>query len=428
MAHTLDCRLVPQNCDRNCAPAVQHCHWAPRLQRHLRPCPGPLLLPPPPFAPPHPLIPSPPDLMDLLRTCYGAVVDLLGGVWMYHEPGAPVCNWHTECYWYFGASLLFSTLVFVWETYLSLRQHAKFSLPDPPQKLLDIVATIDAENAQRKAPAAPEASGAEGGSPDAPTELLPEIRKKFSSSQVRGCRWCRGGRGVLVPFSWVARAADLHSVWMCKKTGSKCVFCSVTMRFFGQNGSKWVSNPFFDQNGQQIRSFDRNGPQIIFLSKASPKSNFWSKCVPNPFSRQHWSEIRLLATTGPNRTVVESNVCREPPPTRGGPPPFVHPPLLVMPNMFPVQPRAATTASARKPVDKQQGSYRAATVQEIAQMQSVGWVIAYTEGSAKTVRGGGGAGYGVFFEDRSSRNHAAHVSEGERRGGAAGARGNDYWW
>ena len=39
----------------------------------------------------------------------------------------------------------------------------------------------------------------------------------------------------------------------------------------------------------------------------------------------------------------------------------------------------------------------------------------YTDGSAKIVRGWVQAGYGVFLEDDSPRNHAAHVPEEERQ-------------
>ena len=91
----------------------------------------------------------------------------------------------------------------------------------------------------------------------------------------------------------------------------------------------------------------------------------------------------------------------------------------VMPSMFPLQLWAAITSTARKPVDRQQakeakwGSYWDATVREIAQMESVGWVPASTRDSAKTVGGGGQAGYGVFFEDASLRNHRLMCTRGE---------------
>ena len=39
----------------------------------------------------------------------------------------------------------------------------------------------------------------------------------------------------------------------------------------------------------------------------------------------------------------------------------------------------------------------------------------YTDGSAKTVRGWAQAGYGMFFEEGSLRNYAAHVPKGERQ-------------
>ena len=46
-------------------------------------------------------------------------------------------------------------------------------------------------------------------------------------------------------------------------------------------------------------------------------------------------------------------------------------------------------------------------------MESAGWVLAYTDGSAKTMRGRAQAGYGMSFADDSPRNHAAHVPEEE---------------
>ena len=78
-----------------------------------------------------------------------------------------------------------------------------------------------------------------------------------------------------------------------------------------------------------------------------------------------------------------------------------------MPNMFPVKPRTATSASAKKRMDKQQA--------EEAKGGFMGWVTAYMDGSAKMVWGWAQAGYRVFYADGSSRNYAAHVPEGERQ-------------
>ena len=89
--------------------------------------------------------------------------------------------------------------------------------------------------------------------------------------------------------------------------------------------------------------------------------------------------------------------------------------------MFPVPAQTASTAHAAKPVNKQQakeekwGGYRDAHVQEIARMELQGWVVAYADGSAKTVQGWAPAGYGVYYAASSTRNFAASVPESERQ-------------
>ena len=57
--------------------------------------------------------------------------------------------------------------------------------------------------------------------------------------------------------------------------------------------------------------------------------------------------------------------------------------------MFKAEPAKPTTAQPAKPIDKQAdkevkwGSCRDATVKEVTELVSKGWVEAYTDGSAK---------------------------------------------
>ena len=91
-----------------------------------------------------------------------------------------------------------------------------------------------------------------------------------------------------------------------------------------------------------------------------------------------------------------------------------------MPNMFPVLAQPATTAQAVKPVNKLQakedkwGKYTDEVVGQIAQLEAQGWVVVYTDGSAKTVRGWERAGYGAYYAAKSSRNFVAPVPETEQ--------------
>ena len=63
-------------------------------------------------------------------------------------------------------------------------------------------------------------------------------------------------------------------------------------------------------------------------------------------------------------------------------------------------------------------------MEELGQLAADGWVVAYTDGSAKRVRGWMQAGYGVWYGHNAPRNTAAHVpahkrqsiSKGELRG------------
>ena len=53
-------------------------------------------------------------------------------------------------------------------------------------------------------------------------------------------------------------------------------------------------------------------------------------------------------------------------------------------------------------------------------MESHRWLVAYTDGSAKTVQGWAQAGYGVYYAASSTRNFAALLPEAERQGVGSG--------
>ena len=90
--------------------------------------------------------------------------------------------------------------------------------------------------------------------------------------------------------------------------------------------------------------------------------------------------------------------------------------------MFHRAPRAPTTAklpSARphplKLKEEKWGSHKQSLLAELEKMSGEGWVVVYTDGSAKRVRGWMQAGYGVWFGDNNSRNFRAHVPAHERQ-------------
>ena len=68
-----------------------------------------------------------------------------------------------------------------------------------------------------------------------------------------------------------------------------------------------------------------------------------------------------------------------------------------------------------KEKEEKWGKYRDAEVQRLQALAADGWTVAYSDGSAKTVRGWAQAGYGVWYARGSSRNCAAHVPVGERQ-------------
>lgn len=104
-------------------------------------------------------------------------VELISGQAMYRQSGATACDWHTSCYMYFGGSLLFGWVMYLWETYLDLRQHRNFSIKAIPPLLRDTVGHIDQQalqaqsNLQPPAPSHPELSP-----PPSPPILMPYLQ------------------------------------------------------------------------------------------------------------------------------------------------------------------------------------------------------------------------------------------------------------
>ena len=70
------------------------------------------------------------------------------------------------------------------------------------------------------------------------------------------------------------------------------------------------------------------------------------------------------------------------------------------------------------------GGHKRKLVRELKDLQGQGWVIAYTDSSAKRVRGCMQEGYGVWYGEGHANNFSAHVlahgrqsiSRGELRG------------
>ena len=93
-------------------------------------------------------------------------------------------------------------------------------------------------------------------------------------------------------------------------------------------------------------------------------------------------------------------------------------------------PTALTTASkpSAKPDPMQLkeakwGSHKRRLVEELEKMTAEGWVVAYTDGSAKRVRGWMQAGYGVWYGRHVHRNSATHVPSHERQSISRGELG-----
>ena len=94
---------------------------------------------------------------------------------------------------------------------------------------------------------------------------------------------------------------------------------------------------------------------------------------------------------------------------------------LAMPGIFKGPAHKPTTARPPRALDKlalkeaKWGKYKNEKVQQLAALEQGGRTVAYTDGSAKTVRGWAQAGFGVWFHRGSPRNHLAHVPISERQ-------------
>ena len=61
------------------------------------------------------------------------------------------------------------------------------------------------------------------------------------------------------------------------------------------------------------------------------------------------------------------------------------------------------------------GAYMRQLLHELEELSEQGYLIVYTDGSAKRARGWMQAGYGVWYGEGHSNNHAAHVPAHERQ-------------
>ena len=92
-----------------------------------------------------------------------------------------------------------------------------------------------------------------------------------------------------------------------------------------------------------------------------------------------------------------------------------------MPGIFKGPAHKPTTARPPRALDTlalkeaKWGKYKNGKVQHLAALEQGGWTVAYTDGSAKTVRGWAQVGFGVWFHRGSPRNHSAHVPISERQ-------------
>ena len=93
----------------------------------------------------------------------------------------------------------------------------------------------------------------------------------------------------------------------------------------------------------------------------------------------------------------------------------------LMPKLFQSKPKPPTNAWPPEQRDKlalkeaKWGGYRGAAVKRLASLEEDGWTVTYTDGSSKMVRGWKQEGYGVWFAEASTRNHAAPIPESERQ-------------
>ena len=91
-------------------------------------------------------------------------------------------------------------------------------------------------------------------------------------------------------------------------------------------------------------------------------------------------------------------------------------------TMFRRAPAPLTTAAKRlaqvAPLQAKEakwGTHRDGLWRELVVSAMKGWTVAYTDGSAKKVRGWMQVGYGIWFGDAHSRNHRSHVPAHERQ-------------
>ena len=94
----------------------------------------------------------------------------------------------------------------------------------------------------------------------------------------------------------------------------------------------------------------------------------------------------------------------------------------LMPKLFQSKLKPPTNARPPQQHDKLAlkeakwgGGYRDAAVKRLASLEEDGWMVAYTDGSSKMVRGWRQGGYGVWLAEASARNHAAPIPESERQ-------------
>ena len=77
----------------------------------------------------------------------------------------------------------------------------------------------------------------------------------------------------------------------------------------------------------------------------------------------------------------------------------------------PASPTTAANPSARvDPLHAKEakwGTHRDELLRELAELATKGWIVAYTDGSAKKVRGWMQAGYGIWFGMRTPANLVA---------------------
>ena len=81
------------------------------------------------------------------------------------------------------------------------------------------------------------------------------------------------------------------------------------------------------------------------------------------------------------------------------------------PRVFPAC-KASTPGNAK---EQKWGKYKDSVLKKLGVLEGEGWTVAYTDGSAKQVDGWWQAGYGVWFEQNSDRNHAAPVPAPEQQ-------------